>query len=208
MESLKNFLSKGHVGKRSFAPSLYGSVRRRTHCGIGKQGRSSPQGDATTHVSPVHAHPQQAPPKNYDYSPPQHNANSDPNVMAHQANPLPGGDVFSAAGQNRGAQAGNVAVHEAGHHQKITSVTKGKKLSPEELARIIAEEKENRNKFPKYAGLERWRLLEKMGDGAFSNVYRAVDMEGMLGEVAIKVVRKFEMSSNQVSMGGEQRLFS
>jgi hypothetical protein len=126
--------------------------------------------------------------------------------MAHQANPLPGGDVFSTASQNRGAQAGNVAVHESGH-SKVTSVTKGKKLNPEELARIIAEEKENKNKFPKYAGLERWRLLGKMGDGAFSNVYRAVDIEGMMGEVAIKVVRKFEMSSSQVSMGSEHRLF-
>jgi hypothetical protein len=192
---------------REVLPNVY-NVRHHTHFGIGRQGRSNPQGDATTLVSPIHAHPQQAPPKDYNYSPPQHNlANSDANVMAHQANQLPGDDAFSAAGQIRGTQAGNVAAHEVGHHQKVTSVTKGKKLSPEELARIVVGEKENKNKFPKYAGLERWRLLEKMGDGAFSNVYRAVDMEGMVGEVAIKVVRKFEMNSNQVSMGGGQRFF-
>ncbi len=36
-----------------------------------------------------------------------------------------------------------------------------------------------------------------MGDGAFSNVYRAKDTQ-QPGEVAIKVVRKFEMNANQV----------
>jgi len=56
----------------------------------------------------------------------------------------------------------------------------------------------NRDKMPKHPGLERWILIEKMGDGAFSNVYRARDTTGELGEVAIKVVRKFEMNSNQV----------
>lgn len=41
-------------------------------------------------------------------------------------------------------------------------------------------------------------LLEKMGDGAFSNVYRARDTEGQYGQVAIKVVRKYEMNNMQV----------
>lgn len=51
---------------------------------------------------------------------------------------------------------------------------------------------------PTYPGLERWQLLDKMGDGAFSNVYRARDTTGQFGEAAIKVVRKFEMNSKQV----------
>jgi hypothetical protein len=131
--------------------------------------------------------------------------------MAHQPYQLPGSDAYPTAdhgaGQNRGAQAGNAAAHEAGQNQKIMGATKGKKLSPEELARIISEEKESKSKLPKYPGLDRWQLLEKMGDGAFSNVYRAVDLEGMAGEVAIKVVRKFEMNLNQVSMGGKQHHF-
>merc|ERR1712230_328367 len=38
--------------------------------------------------------------------------------------------------------------------------------------------------------------VEKMGDGAFSNVYKARDTQTH-DEVAIKVVRKFEMNSNQ-----------
>lgn len=39
-----------------------------------------------------------------------------------------------------------------------------------------------------------------MGDGAFSNVYRARDLQGDYGEVAIKVVRKYEMNNMQVSV--------
>ncbi|KAJ5750369.1 Serine/threonine-protein kinase srk1 [Penicillium manginii] len=66
-----------------------------------------------------------------------------------------------------------------------------------EIERIVAEEKETRTKMPRYPGLERWILIEKMGDGAFSNVYRAKDSTGQRDEVAIKVVRKFEMNSNQ-----------
>ncbi|OOF89778.1 hypothetical protein ASPCADRAFT_11381 [Aspergillus carbonarius ITEM 5010] len=69
-----------------------------------------------------------------------------------------------------------------------------------EIEQIIAEEKSSRNKMPRYPGLERYTLIEKMGDGAFSNVYRARDSTGEYGEVAIKVVRKFEMNSNQVGL--------
>jgi hypothetical protein len=122
--------------------------------------------------------------------------------MAHHAHQVPHGDAYSTAdvdGRNRGAQAGNVAANHAGQHQKAG--TKGKKVNTEELKRLVEEENANKSKLPKYPGLERWELLEKMGDGAFSNVYRARDLEGDAGEVAIKVVRKFEMNSNQVSIG-------
>lgn len=77
----------------------------------------------------------------------------------------------------------------------------GKKVDSDTLARMVAEDNESKGKLPQYPGLERWRLVEKMGDGAFSNVYKAVDLEGSEGEVAIKVVRKFEMNSSQVSTG-------
>lgn len=76
-----------------------------------------------------------------------------------------------------------------------------KRVPDENIAKLVAEENESRSKFPHYPGLERWELVEKMGDGAFSNVYRARDREGTLGEVAIKVVRKFEMNSMQVRDG-------
>lgn len=72
------------------------------------------------------------------------------------------------------------------------------KVSRADIERLVAEERQSKSKMPKYPGLERWTLLEKMGDGAFSNVYRARDNTGHLGEVAIKVVRKYEMNSNQV----------
>ncbi|EFX04635.1 calcium calmodulin-dependent protein kinase [Grosmannia clavigera kw1407] len=75
---------------------------------------------------------------------------------------------------------------------------KNKKVADEGIAQLVADEKESLGKIPKYPGLERWLLLEKMGDGAFSNVYRARDRTGVLSEdVAIKVVRKYEMNVSQ-----------
>lgn len=119
-------------------------------------------------------------------------------MMQHQAHQVPHGDAYSVAdgdNRNRGAQVGNVAAHAAEHKQK-----KGTRVDKEELVRIVAEENESKGKLPRYPGLERWQLIEKMGDGAFSNVYRARDLDGQAGEVAIKVVRKFEMNSQQVSI--------
>lgn len=72
------------------------------------------------------------------------------------------------------------------------------KISRADIERLVAEERSTKNKMPKYPGLDRYILVEKMGDGAFSNVYRAKDTLGRMGEVAIKVVRKFEMNNNQV----------
>ncbi|RDL32937.1 Protein kinase-like (PK-like) [Venustampulla echinocandica] len=170
----------------------------------GKQGRSTQPApahdDPTTQVSPVNAvqHPQQQHRvlhiENPHALPTDPNAHTDIN-MAHQAHQAPHADAYSALdadGQNRAAQAGNVAANAAGQKQKMS-----KKVETEELKRIVEEEKASKNKLPRYPGLERWQLLEKMGDGAFSNVYRARDLDGTAGEVAIKVVRKFEMNSSQ-----------
>lgn len=85
----------------------------------------------------------------------------------------------------------------ASTHAKDAS--KSKRINESNIAKLVAEENEIKSKFPRYPGLERWKLLEKMGDGAFSNVYRALDLHGHHGEAAIKVVRKFEMNSMQVS---------
>jgi serine/threonine protein kinase len=81
-----------------------------------------------------------------------------------------------------------------------------KRVDDEKLAKLIAEENASKSKFPRYPGLERWELIDKMGDGAFSNVYRARDTTGEQGEVAIKVVRKYEMNSMQVSIPGVVRI--
>ncbi len=77
--------------------------------------------------------------------------------------------------------------------------TKSKRVDDHHLAKLVAEENANRSKFPRLPRLESWELLEKMGDGAFSNVYRARDRRGLVGDVAIKVVRKFQMNTSQVS---------
>ncbi|KAL9941303.1 hypothetical protein ACHAO5_009133 [Verticillium nonalfalfae] len=102
--------------------------------------------------------------------------------------------VGPAGDQNRAAKAGHAAAHAVEPQQKVKVK---KQVDSAEIAKLVAEENETRGKFPKYPGLERWVLLEKMGDGAFSNVYRARDTTGEHGEVGIKVVRKYEMNSMQ-----------
>ena len=163
----------------------------------GKQarGNNSPHGDPTTTVSPVHAQQQ------------RHHAISEPDVVDHK--PLQGGHALAADystanidNRNVAAQAGHAAARHAGDHQKMGNggtIDRKKDYDPSVIERIVAEERESKGKIPRYPGLERFRLLEKMGDGAFSNVYRAKDTTGEYDEVAIKVVRKFEMSSSQVS---------
>jgi hypothetical protein len=173
----------------------------------GRQARvSNPShGDPTTDVSAVHAHPQQQ--RHYGHSPPQNNyAISDPNtLMDHQQGPgVPVAYSLAGGDKNVAAQAGGVAAKAAGDDQRMVPAvggghTVGKNYDPEVLERIVAEERESKGKLPKYPGLDRYILVEKMGDGAFSNVYRAKDTQSNMTEVAIKVVRKFEMSSSQVS---------
>ncbi|KAK3382615.1 Pkinase-domain-containing protein [Lasiosphaeria ovina] len=104
--------------------------------------------------------------------------------------------VANAGGQNRAAQAGHAAAHHVEVDQTVNSKAK-KRIPDTNIAQLVAEENESRSTFPRYPGLERWELVEKMGDGAFSNVYRARDLEGTQGEVAIKVVRKYEMNNMQ-----------
>jgi serine/threonine protein kinase len=56
----------------------------------------------------------------------------------------------------------------------------------------------SQKKLPSYPGLDRWELLDLLGTGAFSNVYRASDRENKENKVAVKVLRKFEMNEQQV----------
>lgn len=156
----------------------------------GKTARSQPQDDPTTHVSPINVHQNQA--KNYNYAPPAaplHYGNTDPNMIGRDGQA--GGASVAGGVRNQGAQEGNGAA------QQQKAETSKSKVDHEDLARLVAEENESKGRLPKYPGLERWKLVEKMGDGAFSNVYKARDTHGEVGDVAIKVVRKFEMNSNQ-----------
>ena len=173
----------------------------------GKQARQA-HGDPTTAASPVNAQ-QQRIPQQAQY------AMSDPNMLDHkplQHGNVPGADFSAANVDNRNvaAQAGGAAAKVAGDNQKMGaggSTERKQDADPSVIERIVAEERESQGKLPKYPGLERWTLLEKMGDGAFSNVYRARDNTGKWDEVAIKVVRKFEMNSTQVSITPEPSTF-
>jgi serine/threonine protein kinase len=83
----------------------------------------------------------------------------------------------------------------------------------EEAEKIVADERAQSEKMPVYEaslhsrfeiranlqGLEGFRLIEKMGDGAFSNVYKAVERKTGR-KVAVKVVRKYELNHTQVSI--------
>ncbi|GBF61742.1 serine/threonine-protein kinase [Trichophyton mentagrophytes] len=134
----------------------------------GKQARMSvAHGEPTTNVTAVHAESQRK--QQPQYQPGMATGTLDA-IDQHQRS-------------NKAASATTTKNQARAHEQ--------------EIEQIIAEEKLNRSKLPTYPGLERYILVEKMGDGAFSNVYRARYKSGQSGEVAIKVVRKFEMSSKQ-----------
>jgi serine/threonine-protein kinase RCK2 len=135
----------------------------------GKQARLvTPHSEPTTDVSAVHAEQQ----------------------------PQPHGQYSPALGAfDTSDMRGNQGHGQATQQKPDTQVKRDRSV---EIERLVEEERTSRSKMPQYPGLDRWILLEKMGDGAFSNVYRAKDSTGELGEVAIKVVRKFEMNSNQV----------
>ncbi|KAI0402851.1 CAMK/CAMK1 protein kinase [Xylaria palmicola] len=157
-------------------------------------------------------HGKQARVNNYDEPVKKHEPSPPPaqKAMAHPTDPGLGAardqhppvpDAYSVQPgdiQNRVAQADGVAAHHVEHNQNASSSrSRSRKDRDPHVARIVQEENESKSKFPKYPGLERWELIEKMGDGAFSNVYRARDRQGDAGEVAIKVVRKYEMNNMQ-----------
>lgn len=106
--------------------------------------------------------------------------------------------AFSPAAGNLDAIDSKMGAGQPQPAQRDAPDVSAKKSREAEIQEIIAEERINRTKMPTYPGLERYVLLEKMGDGAFSNVYRAKDTDGEFDQVAIKVVRKYEMSSAQV----------
>lgn len=127
-------------------------------------------------------------------------AHSEPGFGGHGV-PHAVPDAYSTApgdAANRAARADGVVANRNEEKQDLHGAS-NKKARIDDVTKLVAEENASRSKFPRYQGLERWELIEKMGDGAFSNVYRARDTEGKVGEVAIKVVRKFEMNSMQVS---------
>ncbi|KMU88981.1 calcium/calmodulin-dependent protein kinase type II [Coccidioides immitis H538.4] len=138
----------------------------------GKQARAgTPHGEPTTNVTAVHVERQREP------------QSQQPQYAGF------GGLDHTAAKYDQ--------KHPQPSQQESAATVKPSRAHEQEIEQIVAEEKLNSSTMPSYPGLERWILLKKMGDGAFSNVYRARDSTGKYGEVAIKVVRKFEMSAKQ-----------
>ncbi|KKZ61150.1 hypothetical protein EMCG_04251 [[Emmonsia] crescens] len=139
----------------------------------GKQARvATPHAEPTTNVSTIHAEQQKHPQGQY---------------------PTAARGLDALDSRLPPKDASNMSASK----QTGAAASKGARAHESEIEQIIAEERRSRSTMPKYPGLERWQLVEKMGDGAFSNVYRAKDTTGKFGEVAIKVVRKFEMNSKQ-----------
>ncbi|PWN42687.1 hypothetical protein IE81DRAFT_118616 [Ceraceosorus guamensis] len=115
-----------------------------------------------------------------------------------------GGQKSTQHPQNGGAQAhldearARVAGSVHSHSQRANSYQEDNvaQYNPQS-EKIVQEERAASEKLPSYEGLsDRFTLIKKMGDGAFSNVYMARDQK--TGQkVAIKVVRKYELNSNQ-----------
>ncbi|CEP16432.1 hypothetical protein, partial [Parasitella parasitica] len=75
----------------------------------------------------------------------------------------------------------------------------------EELANLLVEvENKRRSQLPTYPGLERFELIRKLGDGAFSNVFEARDLKTGK-KVAIKVAQK---SHSNDKNAGQRHLHS
>ncbi|TFK43361.1 kinase-like domain-containing protein [Crucibulum laeve] len=125
-------------------------------------------------------------------------------------------DYDSSSPSPSPGNARGLREQQAQAHAQIASSTKQAKTQPdpsqtapekspptrEAAEMIVNEEREQKSKMPTYKGLENFKLIEKMGDGAFSNVYKALDLTTGK-KVAVKVVRKYELNASQA---GEKHL--
>ncbi|EMG50540.1 hypothetical protein G210_2337 [Candida maltosa Xu316] len=63
-------------------------------------------------------------------------------------------------------------------------------------SQLVEEENKERQKSPAYPNLQNYQVLDQMGEGAFSVVYKAIHLPSGK-EVAIKILRKFQMDQAQ-----------
>ncbi|CAO3612935.1 unnamed protein product [Cunninghamella blakesleeana] len=84
-------------------------------------------------------------------------------------------------------------------NKKVAKLSAEEKEEANKAAKqFLQEQNEKKLKLPQYEGLEKYELIAKIGDGAFSNVFKARDREtGKL--VAIKVAQKYELSDKNNS---------
>lgn len=154
--------------------NLKNFIRHGKHARNNQESQAPPQ----THSNPIV--------KSETQKAPQVDNSNEKATAAQQKHPANDPGVVPSSNQGGGVSASGIGGQV------------GKTYDETLLAKIVAEEKETRGRLPIYPGLERWILLEKMGDGAFSNVYRARDSTGEFDQVAIKVVRKYELNATQV----------
>lgn len=125
---------------------------------------------------------------------------------SHQKIKLPtDSPVLTPTSSEPTTAASNVTVEATPTHStrdaEITnSTTKPKKKKFDEtiLAQMVEEEKIQNSKLPSYENIaDNYRLVEKIGDGAFSVVYKAFDLRSK-EYVAIKVVSKQQLDASEV----------
>ncbi|KAF9970348.1 hypothetical protein BGZ73_006949 [Actinomortierella ambigua] len=180
LEQLKNFIRHGKNGKqmtaRDSGTSLESSLKSKSR---GGSRNTSPSRTLNMTSS--------APP-------------SSTTITAREASETPRQDGIKNNHNNFNINSTSSKHHNNNQQQPHETTSSTTATAPttttEAASRIVAEEKEQKSKMPVYPGLERYRLLEKMGDGAFSNVYKAHDVK-LDRVVAVKVVRKFELNSHQ-----------
>ncbi|KAK0524799.1 MAPK-activated protein kinase Srk1 [Tilletia horrida] len=126
-----------------------------------------------------------------DKAQPAHTVRTDASA---RGSPAPASNQATKAAQQAAAVSNTSKTTTASQQQQQQQQQEG---YTKEAQQLVAEERQQAEKLPKYEGLaDRFDLICKMGDGAFSNVYKARD-RNTGKKVAIKVVRKYELNSNQ-----------
>ncbi|OJT13392.1 Serine/threonine-protein kinase srk1 [Trametes pubescens] len=115
---------------------------------------------------------------------------------ARQQEELAAQQASAQQAQQRVADEQSRQTREAAQAQQPQTQKQASPKYKEHVEQIVQEEREAKGKMPVYQGLENYRLVEKMGDGAFSNVYKAIDLRSGQ-KIAVKVVRKYELSASQ-----------
>lgn len=85
--------------------------------------------------------------------------------------------------------------HDHYREQHDQQHARGDTYDYNELASELVKE-ELRQQSKQFPGLEQYKIIDKLGEGAFSTVHRALHLETQ-EMVAIKVIKKFQMDGNQ-----------
>ncbi|KAF9427141.1 hypothetical protein BGZ94_005394 [Podila epigama] len=107
------------------------------------------------------------------------------------SNSTPAKDNLHASNNNNNSSSSS---SNNNNNNPVNTTTFGHNNNTEAASRMVDEVNRQRSHLPFYPGLEKFQLIEKMGDGAFSNVFKAKDLKNDR-MVAIKVVRKYDMNA-------------